>query len=159
MAADSTGPATETAAGVHAGDFNPELLAALKARLQRAIDEHNVWLDPVVFNGGTALTLGLTAFAGVLPVIDHAATWLGPLCSALAGVLIALERALGTGARWRFHRDMRSSYASILDMLDFYPILPPSERPKYVRDVFAALYAVRSRESAIPNAGVNAQPT
>jgi hypothetical protein len=82
-----------------------------------------------------------------------------PLCSGIAGFWIAAERALGFGARWRYHREMKSGYEAIIDMLDFYQGLPASEQPKYARDIFTALYALRSRESAIPNAGSAAQPT
>jgi hypothetical protein len=86
--------------------------------------------------------------------------WAALLCFALAGLdFVALERALGFGARWRYHRKMRFSYESIIDMLDFFPVIPLTERPKYIRDIFAALYAVRLRESAIPNAGANSAPT
>ncbi|MDX1968088.1 MAG: hypothetical protein SFV23_13010, partial [Planctomycetaceae bacterium] len=85
--------------------------------------------------------------------------WIAPLCAGLAGVLVAMERALGFGARWRYHRDMFYGYAAIIDMLEFYPAIPPSEQSKYGRDIFTALYALRSRESAIPNAGTNTSPT
>ena len=70
-----------------------------------------------------------------------------------------MERALGFGSRWRYHREMYYSYDAIIDMLEFCPVVPEAEQPKYVRDIFTALYAVRSRESAIPNAGSNAPPT
>jgi hypothetical protein len=54
---------------------------------------------------------------------------------------------------------MKSTYETIIDMLGFYPLAPAGERAKYARDIFTALYAVRSRESAIPNAGTNPAPT
>jgi hypothetical protein len=138
-----------------------EVIDRLKDRLEKAAKAHDVPIDPWMFNGGTILVLALTALATFLPTALSAgqATWAAPLCSAIAGLFIAMERALGFGARWRFHKEMENAYVAILDMLDFYPLLPESEKPKYARDIFGALYAVRSRESAIPNSGTNAAPT
>jgi hypothetical protein len=139
------------------GDVDVE---ALKARLGQAVAEHDVSIDPWMFNAGTVSTLILTAAATFVPSLGpKVPAFVAPLCSGIAGVLIAAERALGFGARWRYHREMRSAYQSIIDMLDFCPLVPRSERAKYVRDIFTALYAVRSRESAIPNAGTNTPPT
>lgn len=142
-------------------DLSPEVIATLRERLAASVTSHDGWADPLMFNGGTILVLMLTSLATILPTMlpKDSYTWAAPLCAAVAGLFVAMERALGFGARWRFHREMRFAYESILDMLEFYPILPAAERPKYARDIFAALYAVRSRESAIPNAGMNSQPT
>lgn len=142
-------------------DLSPEVIVRLRDRLTKAVNDHDGWADPIAFNGGTILVLLLTAVATLLPAAlpDGTAKWAAPLCSALAGLFVAMERALGFGARWRYHREMKSSYESIIDMLEFFPILPETERPKYARDIYASLYAVRSRESAIPNAGTNAAPT
>ncbi len=144
-----------------AADLPPELIEQLKVRLIAAANLHDVLADPVMFNGGTILVLLLTTLATLLPSIPSSTpfTWAAPLCSGLAGLFVAMERALGFGARWRYHREMRFAYESIIDMLDFFPVIPASERPKYIRDIFAALYAVRSRESAIPNAGTHSAPT
>jgi hypothetical protein len=161
MAEDST-PAVPAASALPDGaELSPEVIARLRDRLQRSVAEHDGWADPIAFNGGTILVLLLTAAATLLPtmVANDSAPWAAPLCSALAGLFVAMERALGFGARWRYHREMKSAYESIIDMLEFFPILPPTERSKYARDIYAALYAVRSRESAIPNAGTNAAPT
>ncbi|MFS2069795.1 hypothetical protein ACEN9D_13610 [Pseudomonas sp. CT11-2] len=138
-------------------DLPPEMIQQLKVRLTDAAKLHDVLADPIMFNGGTILVLLLTTLATLLPATNF--TWVAPLCSALAGLFVAMERALGFGARWRYHREMRFAYESIIDMLDFLPVIPASERPKYIRDIFTALYAVRSRESAIPNAGTNSAPT
>lgn len=138
-----------------------ELIASLKAKVAESAGKHDIPIDPWMFNGGTVLVLVLTALATFLPtVLDTGqATWAAPLCSAVTGLFIAMERALGFGARWRFHTEMENAYVAIGDMLDFYPMLPASEQSKYARDIFSALYAVRSRESAIPNAGTNAAAT
>ncbi|WDU63866.1 hypothetical protein LRS56_04855 [Pseudomonas poae] len=135
----------------------PETILQLNSRLKESAKLHDVWIDPIFFNGGTISVLVLTTLATLLPKTDYDG-W-APICAAIAGLFVASERALGFGARWRYHREMRFSYESIIDMLGFYPYLPEDERPKYLRDIFAALYAVRSRESAIPNAGTNSEPT
>lgn len=138
-------------------DLEPKVIEQLSNRLKSSAKLHDVWLDPIFFNGGTISVLALTAAATLLPSTSYA--WLAPMCAAVAGFCVASERALGFGARWRYHREMRFAYESIVDMLGFYQYIPRSERPKYIRDIFTALYAVRSRESAIPNAGTNSEPT
>jgi len=142
-------------------ELSIEVIERLRQRLDASAKAHDIWIDPVMFNGGTIVVLALTGFATFLPTLlsPGQATWAAPLCTAVAGLFIAMERALGWGARWRYHKEMESAYVAIIDMLEFFPLLPPSERAKYARDIFAALYAVRSRESAIPNAGTNAVPT
>ncbi len=137
-------------------DVPSDVIDQIKHRMGQDVSRHDGWADPVMFNGGTILVLVLTMLATFLP--SNHFPW-GPLCAGLAGLFVAMERALGFGARWRFHREMRSAYQAIIDMLEFIPFLPSSERPNYVRDIFAALYGVRSRESAIPNAGTIAAPT
>ncbi|MET0552934.1 MAG: hypothetical protein ABW221_07850 [Vicinamibacteria bacterium] len=132
----------------------------IRARLVAAIGEHDVPIDPWMFNGGTVVVLILSAAAAFLPSLGgQAPVFAAPLCSAFAGLVVAMERALGFGARWRFHREMRSAYENVLDMLDFLPVVPRPERPKYTRDMLAALYSARAREAAIPNAGNQAPPT
>jgi hypothetical protein len=137
-----------------------ELIETLTARLIQSRNEHNNWIDPVMFNGSTVLVLFLTAAAAYLPSLGNSVyPWIAPLFAGLAGVFVAMERALGFGARWRYHRDMYYGYTAIIDMLAFYPLVPPNEQSKYARDIYTALYALRSRESAIPNAGTNTSPT
>lgn len=134
------------------------VIERLRSRMQAMVAQHDGWADPLAFNGGTILVLMLTGLATLAPSIGLP-DWVAPACSAVAGLFVAMERALGFGARWRYHREMKSAYESIVDMLEFLPLLPVTERPKYARDIFSALYAVRSRESAIPNAGTNSAPT
>jgi len=136
-------------------DFTP-----IKGRLQKAIEEHSPSLDAWCFNGGTLLTLTLTAAAALFSskTFGDSLTYIGAIFSSIAGVLVAAERALAFGARWRFHHEMRSGYRSIVDMIDFAALLPSGpEKEKYTRDIWAALYALRSRESAIPGSGTAPQ--
>lgn len=76
--------------------------------------------------------------------------------SAAAGVLVALERSLGFGPRWRFHTEMRAGYTNVLDMIEFYFIIPgddPEHRKKIRNEIWQSLNALRNRESAVPNSG------
>ena len=135
-------------------DFEP-----MKRRLESAALEHKT-LDSWMFNGGTMLTIALTATASLVSssVFGAHTAWIGAVFSALTGVMIAAERALAFGARWRFHHEMRSGYLQIVDMVDFARFLPAGrERDKYLKDVWTALYALRSRESAIPGSGTAPQ--
>jgi hypothetical protein len=136
-------------------DFEP-----LKKRLQSAITEHSPTLDACLFNGGTLLILTLTALASLFSskLFGENDTWIGAVFSTIAGVLVAAERALSFGARWRFHHEMRNGYMSLVDMIDFANLLPSGpEKSKYVKDIWASLYALRSRESAIPGSGTSPQ--
>jgi hypothetical protein len=132
-------------------DFGP-----IRERLERAIDEHSPSTDSWCFNGGTLLTLIFTATAALFAgkIFGDSLTYVGAILSSIAGVLVAAERALAFGARWRFHHEMRGGYRSIMDMIDFAGLLPNGpEKAKYTRDIWTALYALRSRESAIPGSG------
>ncbi len=140
-------------------DLSPEFLEKLKARLTTARDKHadhgsgDAWR----FNGGTIIALVCTSGATLVAAFAGAPAWLAPTVTAIATVIIAIERALGWGARWIYHSDLENAYECLIDMIDFYPFVPASDRGKYAQDIIAALYAVRSRESAIPNAGSNTQ--
>jgi hypothetical protein len=136
-------------------DQNPNL-EALRARLQQACKEHAPRLDFWLYNGGTILALILSAAASLLAGKTFG-DQLGPVaavCSATAGVIIAAERALSFGARWRFHKEMENGYISLIDKIDFVPVLPDGpDKQKYLNDIWTALYALRTRESTIPGAG------
>jgi hypothetical protein len=139
--------------------LSPELAQKLKGRLIEARDKHNTSIDAIMFNGSTILVLFLTGAAAFIPALKDAPGWIASLLAGLAGIFVAMERALGFGARWRYHREMYYAYDSIIDMIEFCPVVPPAEQSKYVRDIFTALYAIRSRESSIPHAGTNVSPT
>ncbi|MGF1481279.1 MAG: hypothetical protein ACFB4I_17645 [Cyanophyceae cyanobacterium] len=108
-----------------------------------------------MFNGITVVVLVFTAASAFVTSISSAPDWIAALFAGLSGVLVATEPALGCGARWRFHREMYFAYVAVIDRLEFYQFIPQTAQSKYLRDIFTALYAVRSRESAISNAGEN----
>jgi hypothetical protein len=137
----------------------PTELGPIKQRLLEAIKDHNTATDSWCFNGGTVLTLLLTTVASLLSsgtLGNHAS--IGAVLSAAAGVLVAMERALSFGARWRFHAEMKNGYRSIIDMIDFAPLLPEGdEKKKYITDIWTKLYALRSREALLPGTGTSSQ--
>ncbi len=129
---------------------------ALRLRLEKTIeDEHGTALDAWLYNGLTAFALALNAAIAVLASFEWAKSnlWLAAVLAAVAGFIVALERSLGFGSRWRFHVEMKNIYQAIIDMIDFYMVIPEAEREKYRRDIFDALYAARKREGGLPNAG------
>ena len=91
-------------------------LTPIKARLERAVQEHSPSLDSWAFNGGTLLTLAFTATAALFSskTFGDSFTYVGAIFSSLAGMLVAAERALAFGARWRFHHEMRGGRGNTL---------------------------------------------
>lgn len=73
------------------------------------------------------------------------------ILAAAAAFLVALERTLGFGARWRFHLEMRSLYEGILDRIALLKLAPDEEKKKIEEEIWSALSAARARESAIPS--------
>ena len=98
-------------------------LGDLRTRLENARKEHSPRLDFWLYNGGTIAALVLTAAATLLSgnTFGHVYAGAAAVCSALAGVIIAAERTLAFGARWRFHKEMQSAYSSIINKIDFLP--------------------------------------
>lgn len=123
--------------------FNPTLKAS--------IEEHNTW-DGFWYNGFTAISLLLAAFSSVAANHTDYAT-LVSIASAVGGLCIALERALGFGARWRFHMEMKSAYRNLQDGVTFVALLPEDRKGAFLNDWWARLVFVRNKESQLPNTG------
>src|SRR5689334_7189341 len=121
------------------------LLQTLKIRLTAARKEHESG-DAWYYNGGTFLVLLFTSAASLMPSIAEDYPRLivtGQILAAAAAILVGTERSLSFGARWRYHREMKSAYDSLLDMLEYIPILPESERNKYLAEFWEELKLVR----------------
>jgi hypothetical protein len=136
------------------GAFEP-----LRHSIAESIKGHRTGPDAWMYNGGTVVVLILTAFVSVLTGKDFLPTqlsWLPSVLSAVAGVLVALERSLGFGPRWRFHSELKAGYKTVNDMITFYFVIPTSDedqRKKIRAEIWQSLNALRNRESAIPNSG------
>jgi hypothetical protein len=131
----------------------------LRDSINESVRGHRTHVDGWLYNGGTVLVLFLTAAVSVLTgkVVDLGGlVWLPAVLSAVAGIFVALERALGFGPRWRFHTEMKAGYKTVSDMIDYYFVVPEDEKEQRAKirvEIWQSLSALRSRESAIPNSG------
>ena len=125
----------------------------IKKRLQAAADDHPIGLDSVLYNGGTAAVLIATAIATFLPP-DVDPDWVPRALSGFAAFWVGLERALGFGARWRYHREMRASYHGLLQMIDYYLVtkdeLPADESQTLRQGILEQMALLQRREAGIP---------
>ena len=120
-------------------------LVEIEGRLKQSIEEHSTLPDGFWYTTMTVLPLAFTAFSTVAAKIDGLSTWVS-IASALAALCISLERALGFGARWRYHREMKSGYRNLLDGVAFVNTLPEERRQAFLNDWWAKLLAMRGRE-------------
>jgi|SRR5580658_560364 hypothetical protein len=133
----------------------------LTGQLEEARKQHRRAVDGFLYNGGTFVVLLFTGAAAFLPTVtgDHH-RWIPQALAALAALVVATERSLNFGSRWRFHIEMWNAYSALIDMIAFYRAstgLPDSERQKYLGDLWKELYSVRRREAGIPGAGTGGQ--
>lgn len=80
--------------------------------VQLSIKDHDPRLDSVLYNGGTVLALAASIGATAVVWTDQMG-WIPRVLAALAAFLIGIERALGFGQRWGYHRRMRASYEGL----------------------------------------------
>jgi hypothetical protein len=99
----------------------------------------------------SSLPPSAAAFLG--PVDLDSWEWVPPALSGLAAFLVAMERALNFGARWRYQLAMRAGYEHVLDQIDFLRTLPEEEQKRYRAEIVAELRALRRREGMIPGVG------
>jgi hypothetical protein len=112
-------------------------------------------LDSVLYNGGTVLTLLATTTVALLP--DESTIPVGgvqisvpKLLTVLATFLVAIERALAFGARWRFHLRMWSGYSTVKAMIAFQRILPSAGD---LEDIRRRLSDLAAQEDGVPGNG------
>jgi hypothetical protein len=130
-----------------------EQLDGIELRVKAAITRHNTLVDNWLFNGSTVLALFCSGAASILAVNKsiNGSDLLTSVLAALAAFLVALERTLGFGARWRFHLELRNSYEAILDLIELHKVAPDDEKIKIEQEIWTALRAARAREAAIPS--------
>jgi hypothetical protein len=134
-------------------DAQPDLTeetARLRAAIAQAMRPHGGKRDSLLHNGSTMAAMAATTVATVLPV-DYS-TW-ARVAAGAATFLIAVARALDFGARWRWHLNMRSRYAVLLDRVDQTALLPAADRAEALHGVYQDLFKVRSLERGIPGVG------
>ncbi|MEV7393400.1 hypothetical protein [Streptomyces sp. NPDC091215] len=127
----------------------------LRATVQRAARPHAraARIDSTWHNAGTGLALAATTAATILP--SNFALW-ARVASGVATFLIALLRALDFGSRWRWHLNMRSRYASLVDRVDRVAVLPPDQRAEALAQLYDELARIRAQERAIPGSASGA---
>lgn len=130
------------------------LLRSLQGRLAAAGKEHSTWWDSFLYNGGTFAVLAATTAATFLPAEPTSWPWLPKALTGFATFWIALERALSFGSRWRFHRELRRCYQSLVDRIDLYlatrSLVPAEEQQRQLREIWDELRNLQQREGHIP---------
>ena len=137
-----------------------EAFKPLEASVEKSVESHKTWKDAWLYNGGTVTVLVLTATVSVLSgnqkLLSTSWEWIPSALSAVVGVLVALERSLGFGSRWRFHTELKAGYRTVNDLILFYFVIPKEDedqRKKVRAEIWQSLNALRNRESALPTSG------
>jgi len=128
-----------------------EAINKLRYELERSVSAHSTRGDSFFHNGGTAIALAATGTATLLP--SSLSIW-ARVASAIATFVIAISRALDFGGRWRWHLQMRNSYTALIDRVNELEVLPEADRPAAAEKIYEDLVALRTKENAIPGAGV-----
>ena len=135
---------------------SPEDFAKLEQDLQAAQKRHRTG-DSWYYNGGTVLILLFTGTASLLPTIkpnDHPVALAAQILAALAAFLVAMERSLDFGARWRFHIEMDNAYSALIGRIKTYQVaaqaLPDPQRTQFWLDFMDQRDAVSKREAGMP---------
>lgn len=132
--------------------------ATIRERVLQRGKSHKPRADSVLYNGGTVVVLACTSAAAFLYPVDLGGlSFLPPLLSGVAAFLVAMERALNFGERWRWQLAMKASYDHVVDLIDFVvgagAALPADERKVYERDILKELHSLCRREGMVPGTG------
>ncbi|NMF88191.1 hypothetical protein [Aromatoleum petrolei] len=108
-------------------------------------------LDGTLYNYTTGVVLLCTALLSTLPGAEGGFLfWFMKSLAVLSMFLVALDRTLGFGPRWRFHIEMENSYRTLLDHLLILETVEPMERGSRLDKFRGELSGVRSREHGLP---------
>lgn len=127
-----------------------ERAARLTASIKSAMRPHGGKRDSLLHNGSTMGAMAATTAATIIPA-DYS-LW-ARIAAGVATFIIAVARALDFGARWRWHLNMRSRYAVLLDRVDQVALLPTDQRSDALSKVYDDLFKVRALERGIPGSG------
>ncbi len=130
-----------------------KLLESYREDIKAQIGEHAKLrgLDGTLYNTITGVVLLCTALLSTLPgAEDGLLFWAAKTLAVLSMFLVALDRTLGFGPRWRFHIEMESSYRMLLDHLIRLETVGPSDRDSRLDKFLGELSAVRSKEHGVP---------
>lgn len=129
-----------------------ESLTKIGDRLEQSIKEHNTLWDGFWYTAATVIPLVLSTYSSIAANYPKYSVWVS-IASATAALFIALERALGFGARWRYHREMKGGYRNLQDGISYVEVLPDDRKQSFLNDWWARLVALRAREGHLPNSG------
>jgi hypothetical protein len=119
--------------------------------------KYRTW-DAYYYNGITALVLLFSALVAMLPSDKEGwLFWIPKILGALNVFLVALDRTLGFGARWRFHIEMESLYLALLDHLRSLEGVEPSDPNAALAALRKELGEVRQREKNVPGVSATAE--
>ena len=108
-------------------------------------------VDGTLYNTITGVVLLCTALLSTLPGAEGGFLfWLTKVLAVLSMFLVALDRSLGFGPRWRFHIEMESSYRTLLDHLIALETVGPTDQGPRLDKFRGELSAVRSKEHGLP---------
>lgn len=135
-----------------------DVLEKYRGEVKQMADEHakyRTW-DAWYYNGITAIVLLCTALLATLPPGQEGSVlyWLSKVFAVLSMFLVALDRTLGFGPRWRFHIEMENSYRILLDQILALQTVEPKDATQPLNELRISLASVRAREHNIP--GVSA---
>jgi len=131
-----------------------EIVTDYRTDIQAMIAEHRKYKgwDGTLYNAITGVVLLCTALLSVLPPTQSESQmfWFAKGIAVLSMFLVALDRALGFGPRWRFHIEMQNSYRTLLDELLALERTSPDDAGPPLIKFRASLASVRSREHLLP---------
>jgi hypothetical protein len=111
-------------------------------------------LDGTLYNSNTIVLLLCTSLVSCLPSSTEGwLYWLPKALAVASTFLIALDRALGFGPRWRFHIELENLYRTLNDQLLTIRTVETGDFESRLRDFRTTLAGVRARERGIPGAG------
>ena len=120
-------------------------------RLQIAQHAKLRGVDGTLYNSITGVVLLCTALLSTLPGAEAGFLfWLAKSLAVLSMFLVALDRTLGFGPRWRFHIEMENSYRTLLDHLLVLETVEPTEQGPRLDKFRGELSAIRSKEHGLP---------
>jgi hypothetical protein len=111
----------------------------------------DIRIDSWFYNGGTIVIVTSTTLATVFPsILPTPYAWIAQILTAVATILVALQRTLSAAERYTFHREMLSGYRSVADAIDTFDLVPADKQQAYTEQIRRDLLALRRREAGLP---------